>query len=145
MPNDGTFGFNRPDANALLDLIATHDVEHEEIKPIGGGNGGGGVDVFEYVLSQDMSLNSSGYWSATGSVRNINSLGGSFASAIITDILGTAANQIASDRGIVAKIGSSPYVVIEPQCAFDDFSPSTGGGGSIPISTNIANPSSVSP
>lgn len=40
MPNDGTFGFNRPDANALLDLIATHDVEHEEIKPIGGAGAG---------------------------------------------------------------------------------------------------------
>lgn len=49
MLNDGTYGFNSADANALLDLIATHDVEHEEIKPIGVGGGiivqtpGGGI------------------------------------------------------------------------------------------------------
>jgi len=49
MLNDGTFGFNRADANALIDMISTSDAEHEEIKPIGSGIGqivqtpGGGI------------------------------------------------------------------------------------------------------
>jgi hypothetical protein len=37
MIDNATYGFNRSDTNALLDLISTNDIEHEEIKPLGSG------------------------------------------------------------------------------------------------------------
>jgi hypothetical protein len=140
MRDNATYGFNRSDTNALLDLISTNDIEHEEIKPIGGGSGGGATQFYRYVLTTDMSEYLSGRYSAQGNVQKLDVTNTTTAVAVsgsnvtVYDPIGVAAHQIENDEGICVAIGTNRYVVLEPQCTFAFPPGSSGGGGTIPIS-----------
>lgn len=45
--DDATYGFNVQDADALLGMIATQDVEYEEIKPLGSGGSSGSSRIVQ--------------------------------------------------------------------------------------------------
>lgn len=105
----------------------------ETLRPvlIGGGSAEGSA-LLRYVLTSAMnqasgvSIPTGAQGQATATIHSIPS-GTSTTNATLYDFTGTAAHQISADEGICMKAGNF-YVVVEPECDFESFQPSNGGG-----------------
>lgn len=86
--------------------------------------GGGGASLLTYTLTAAMTEDATPgiVGSATGNVVDIAS-NTATNGVSIEDLTGTAAHQIANDKGLAQKVNGR-YIIIEPDCDFQSFNPS---------------------
>ncbi|MEM7557481.1 MAG: hypothetical protein AAF394_00025 [Planctomycetota bacterium] len=129
IPNAATHSIAPASSGGIKILTEPHDTDQKLLAVVLNA-GEGGAELFYYQLTTDMAV--SGHLlakgEATGTLSPLNGSGSSQPGQTVFDYTGTAAHQVSGDKGLALKAGSE-FIVIEPECNFENFNPNDPGPG----------------